>query len=299
MKGVTLNTYIIVCLLECIFWITDGQRKSPMEGTVSPKVDIRIEKNRNETNEHESSIEYTAMTRDYATEVNTQIIPETETKHAIGPITQADDATKGTFSPAMRRSRLPPGVAYIGMHEINTSHTNKFEENSPSTQSARNISQDDQTGVINTVDVTHTVGSDALEATTDIEIPFSEATMKELHSVSMSTEPPDRRMNASTERTDELIDRLVRTQLVLISHFYKIGITVIGLVGNALNLVVLNAPTMRRAPSHIYMSALACSDMVYLLHTLPFSISGCGGQSNEIFREIYGSILVYSIVVLS
>ena len=134
-KGVTINTYIIFCLLECIFWIPNGQRKSPMEGTVSPKVDIRIEKNRNETNEHESSVEHTAMTRDYATEVNTQIIPETETKHIIFLLPKPTTRRRAHF--------LPPGGAHVSHQasltsvytKIHTSHINynKFEKNSSST----------------------------------------------------------------------------------------------------------------------------------------------------------------------
>ena len=269
--------YIIVCLLEARLGITTGQRKGSVEGTISPKTDIQSAKNRNETNEHALSVDHTTVTRNYATEVNTQAIPETETKLDTGPITQ-EVATK-----SVNKNRFP------------AAQPTEFEKSSPSSKSLKGTSLPDQTVMINIVDV----GGDALEVTTEIETPFSEATMKELDSVRMSTDMPDKRTNASSEITDGLAVRLSRTQLVLISHFYKIGITVVGLVGNALNLVVLNAPTMRRAPSNIYMSALACSDMVYLLHTVPFSISGCGGQSSEIFREIYGSILVYSVIVLS
>ena len=145
------------------------------------------------------------------------------------------------------------------------------------------------------LDSTH--ASEATGKVSQSEKALNETSNKE--TIALSTETPFDVTDAITRDATDEFNLLTRSQMVRVSHYYRICITVVGLLGNALNLMVLNAPTMRRAPSNIYMSALACSDVVYLLHTVPLSVSGCGGQSNELFREIYGRVLVYSIIILS
>ena len=74
--------------------------------------------------------------------------------------------------------------------------------------------------------------------------------------------------NSSLIHNSDIFYYSVMSRLILWGYI-GLFVSILGIIGNIITIFILLSPPMRTVSTHIYLTALSCSDIIYLLMYIP------------------------------